>query len=60
MTLIDSTTRQEVKAGDEVTTFRGEKGVLISWTPRRVYVKTDDFSYQNEWFLSVINCEVAG
>ena len=58
MILINSTTQKEVKTGDEVTTFRGKKGILLSWTTNRVYVKTEGLLYTSEWFPSVIGCEV--
>lgn len=35
MKLVDEKTGQEIKAGDKVTTFRGEKGTLVSWAPPR-------------------------
>lgn len=57
MRLIDSATKQEVKAGDTVTTFRGEKVILVSFNERRVYVRVET-GFQREYYPSVIGCEV--
>lgn len=57
MRLIDSTTKQEVHVGDTVTTFRGEKVILLSFTARKVYVQPPT-GFQREYFPSVIRCEI--
>src|ERR1700751_1606864 len=61
--LIDIKTNNEIKAGDTVTTFRGEKGKLISIeAPRhsgstgRVYVQLG--SRYAEFFPTVINAKI--
>ena len=73
MKLINSNTQQEVKIGDTVISFRGEKFEVMNWSePRhagssgRMYVKVlpnPDFSpikgdySARELFPSVFNCE---
>jgi len=64
MKLINSTTKKEIKVGDEVTTFRGEKAVLRgSEEPKhpassgRVYVRFDGHDYDMSYFPSVIGAE---
>lgn len=59
MRLINNKTGKEVNVGDEVTTFRGYKGVLKSFNERRVYVRLDDgIPYNAEYFPDVIDCKV--
>jgi hypothetical protein len=58
MKLIDEKTGNEVKVGDEVTTFRGNKGILNSFNYSRVYVRENGMQYTSEFFPSVINCKV--
>jgi hypothetical protein len=62
MKLINSRTKQEVKIGDMVTSFRGEQYEVLNWSkPQhagssgRMYVKGD--LCQRELFPSVFNCE---
>lgn len=63
--LINETTGQEVKEGDTVTTFRGEKGILSGFrephkpsSTGRVYVEFEGQSYTSEFFPSVIDCKI--
>lgn len=58
MQLFDETTGNEIRVGDEVTTFRGAKGVLKSFNARRVYVQLPDATFASEFFPSVINAKV--
>ena len=62
MKLINSKTKQEVKIGDMVTSFRGEKYEVRSWSePQhrgstgRMYVKGDQFD--RSLYPAVFNCE---
>lgn len=55
--LINETTGREVRVGDKCVTFRSEVVTLDSFTVRRVYC-TDGWGRSNEWFPSVIGCEV--
>ena len=62
MKLINSKTKQEVKIGDMVTSFRGEKYEVRSWSePQhrgstgRMYVKSD--VYDRDYYPAVFNCE---
>ena len=62
MKLINSKTKQEVKIGDMVTSFRGEKYEVRSWSePQhrgstgRMYVKNDQLD--RELYPAVFNCE---
>ena len=62
MKLINSITKQEVKIGDTVTSFRGEKYEVRSWSEPhhagstgRMYVKGDQ--YDRELYPAVFNCE---
>ena len=62
MKLINSKTKQEVKIGDMVTSFRGEKYEVRSWSEPhhsgstgRMYVKNDQLD--RELYPAVFNCE---
>ena len=62
MKLINSNTKQEVKIGDTVTSFRGEKYEVCSWSePQhagstgRMHVKGDQFD--RSFYPTVFNCE---
>lgn len=55
--LINSITRQEIKPGDEVFTFRDEKATLESHDGRRVYCKKPGSDMTWQWFPSVIGAE---
>ena len=64
MKLIHSATQKEMRFGDLVETFRGERGVLQGFTPPhkpsstgKVYVLVDGSNFQNQWYPSVIGCE---
>jgi hypothetical protein len=56
--LIDTKTRKVLKTGDELTDFRGEKGKLASFDPRRVYVRWPDAEFDQGYFPGVFGCEV--
>jgi hypothetical protein len=63
--LINETTGQEVKEGDTVTTFRGEKGILQSFrephkpsSTGKVYVKFEGAEWSREFYPSVIDCKI--
>lgn len=50
--------------GQEVETFRGEKGILVGWkepahssSSGRVYVQLEGHDFQNEWYPGVIRAE---
>lgn len=65
MKLINTETGLEVKVGDEVTTFRGEKFILDSIvephkpsSTGKVYVTGDDF--RRGFYPSVIGCKIVG
>jgi hypothetical protein len=62
MTLVDKETRKPLKQGQEVTTFRGDKGTLTGWrapdnagSSGRVWV--DRGQGVQEYFPSVIGAE---
>ena len=64
MKLINSTTKKEIKEGDRVTTFRGEKGTLTGNRPPqhegstgKVYVKFGAEGSEREYYPSVIGAE---
>ena len=56
--LVDSKTRQVHKAGDELTSFRGETAKLASFDYRRVYVRWPDADFDQSYYPSVFGCEV--
>ncbi len=58
MKLINKTTQQEVKIGDEVIDFRGDKHILTHFDSKRVYCKTPNSDFSRQWFPDVINCEI--
>jgi len=60
MKLINSNTLREIKIGDSVQTFRGERGILTGFTEPhkpsstgKVYVNTGG-DFDNQWYPSVI------
>ena len=62
MKLINSITKQEIKIGDTVISFRGEKYEVRSWSePQhagstgRMYVKNDQLD--RSLYPAVFNCE---
>lgn len=62
--LLDDETDQVIEVGSIVTTFRGEKCILVSWMPPRhegstgrVYVESSNGS-RHEYFPSVIGCKI--
>ena len=62
MKLINSTTNREVKIGDTVTSFRGEKYEVHSWSiphnegsTGRMYVKQGKL--EGSYYPSVFNCK---
>jgi hypothetical protein len=64
MRLICKSTREELKPGQRVSTFRGEIGTLIGATPPhkpgstgRIVFQQDGASFTGEYFPSVINAE---
>ena len=58
MKLISNKSGLEVKVGDEVVSFRGEKGKLEDFDARRVYVKFPDVSFVQSFYPQVINVRV--
>lgn len=63
--LINKETGKEVKVGDTVTTFRGEKAVLEGFrephkssSSGKVIVKFEGAEWGNEYYPSVIGCEI--
>lgn len=53
----------EVRIGDEVTTFRGERGRLLSWSPPLTPQSTGrvEVEYDNvvcSWYPGVIDCVI--
>jgi hypothetical protein len=63
MKLINSITKQEIKVGDIVISFRGEKCEVCSWSePRhsdstgRMYVKSEQYNRGN-FYPTVFNCK---
>jgi hypothetical protein len=58
MKLISIKSGFEVKVGDEVVSFRGEKGRLEHFDSRRVYVKFFDLGFVQELFPQVIGVKV--
>ena len=54
--LINTKTQQEVKVGDTVTDFRGEKGILTDVTP---HTGANGHIYMdgNRYYPSVIDCK---
>jgi hypothetical protein len=64
MNLVDTKTGNKLKAGDTVTTFRGEKMTLVSFraphkvsSSGRVCLK-DDKGRQHEYFPGVIKAKI--
>ena len=62
MKLINSTTNREVKIGDTVTSFRGEKYEVHSWSiphnegsTGRMYVR--EGKLKGSYYPSVFNCK---
>ena len=62
MKLINSTTNREVKIGDTVTSFRGEKYEVRSWSiphnegsTGRMYVR--EGKLEGSYYPSVFNCK---
>lgn len=63
--LINKKTGKEVKVGDTVTTFRGEKAVLEGFkephkssSTGKVYVKFEGAEWSDQFYPSVIGCEI--
>jgi hypothetical protein len=63
MKLINSITKEEIKIGDIVISFRGEKCEVCSWSePRnsdstgRIYVKGEQYN-RGSFYPSVFNCK---
>ena len=63
--LVDEKTGKEVKVGDRVTTFRGDKGILKGWKEPydfkenalrggKVYVQVEGDTFTCEWYPQVI------
>lgn len=62
MKLINSITKQEVKMGDVVTSFRGKKYEVLSWSEPQhsgstglMYVR--DNQLYRDYYPSVFNCK---
>ena len=63
MKLIDQDTRKEIKPGDVVTDFRGDKATLVSFTAPHKPSSTGrvcllEEGQQREYFPGVINAEI--
>jgi len=58
MKLIHTKSGTEVKPGDTVIDFRGDKAILASFDKRRVYCKRPDSNLTLQWYPSVIGCQV--
>lgn len=56
--LIDTKTRELVKIGDIVTSFRGETAIVASFDARRLYVRWEGSESSSSYFPSVFGCEV--
>lgn len=50
---------ETLSEGDSVTTFRGQKGILESWSEAqgRVYVRFPEYTNAQSYFPSVINAK---
>ncbi len=64
MNLIYKNTQKEVKVGDEVTTFRGEKARVTFFrqpaspaSSGKISIKMNGEDYENEYYVSVIGAE---
>jgi len=58
MKLISVKSGFEVKVGDEVVSFRGEKGRLEHFVALPIYVKFSDMGFVQELFPQVIGVKV--
>lgn len=59
--IIEKATGQEVKQGDELTDFRGDKAKLIQVTGHKLYVEWVESPVgvsRGEYFVSVFGCEL--
>ena len=56
--LIHIPTGKEIRVGDIVTTFRGEKVTLEHFDERRVYCCKIGGKLQFQWFPFVIACKI--
>jgi hypothetical protein len=67
--LIDNDTGKEIKKGDTVTDFRGDKWIVQGWieplhsgSTGRVYLKMigPGGNWEQEFFPSVVNAQIVG
>jgi hypothetical protein len=62
--LVNSITKEEIKVGQEVLDFRGEKCIVRGWYPKeppstgRVELYYPEFNIANAYYPSVIDAEI--